>query len=257
MNDLKMFKSEESVSDIQTISSREVAEMMEKQHKEIMWMIEGNERRGIVGIKPTIDQSAELHFANYFIESTYNDRGRQLKCYECTKMGCEILANKLTGKKGILFTAKYVGKFNEMEKYIKEQEPKMPITYKEALQHLLLQVEENERLQLENKEHQKTIGEMSPKAKYFDDLVDKDLLLNFRDTAKELEIKQKDFIEFLINNKYIFRDNGGNLKPYSTSISKGFFKIREFVVNNHAGTQTLITPKGREYFNKKIKDISK
>lgn len=85
MNDLKMFKSEESVSDIQTISSREVAEMMEKQHKEIMWMIEGNERRGIVGIKPTIDQSAELHFANYFIESTYNDRGRQLKCYECTK----------------------------------------------------------------------------------------------------------------------------------------------------------------------------
>lgn len=256
MNDLKMFKSEESVSDIQTISSREVAEMMEKQHKEIMWMIEGNERRGIVGIKPTIDQSAELHFANYFIESTYNDRGRQLKCYECTKMGCEILANKLTGKKGILFTAKYVSKFNEMEKYIKEQEPKMPTTYKEALQHLLLQVEENERLQLENKEHQKTIGEMSPKAKYFDDLVDKDLLLNFRDTAKELEIKQKDFIEFLINNKYIFRDNGGNLKPYSTSISKGFFKIREFVVNNHAGTQTLITPKGREYFNKKIKNIS-
>ena len=256
MNDLKMFKSEESVSDIQTISSREVAEMMEKQHKEIMWMIEGKERRGIVGIKPTIDQSAELHFANYFIESTYNDRGRQLKCYECTKMGCEILANKLTGKKGILFTAKYVSKFNEMEKYIKEQEPKMPTTYKEALQHLLLQVEENERLQLENKEHQKTIGEMSPKAKYFDDLVDKDLLLNFRDTAKELEIKQKDFIEFLINNKYIFRDNGGNLKPYSTSISKGFFKIREFVVNNHAGTQTLITPKGREYFNKKIKNIS-
>lgn len=256
MNDLKMFKSEEPVGDIQTISSREVAEMMEKQHKEIMWMIEGNERRGIVGIKPTIDQSAELHFANYFIESTYNDRGRQLKCYECTKMGCEILANKLTGKKGILFTAKYVSKFNEMEKYIKEQEPKMPTTYKEALQHLLLQVEENERLQLENKEHQKTIGEMSPKAKYFDDLVDKDLLLNFRDTAKELEIKQKDFIEFLINNKYIFRDNGGNLKPYSTSISKGFFKIREFVVNNHAGTQTLITPKGREYFNKKIKNIS-
>ena len=256
MNDLKMFKGEETVNDIQVISSREVAEMIGKQHKEIMWMIEGNERRGIVGIKPTIDQSAELHFADYFIESTYNDRGRQLKCYECTKMGCEILANKLTGEKGILFTAKYVSKFNEMEKYIKEQEPKMPTTYKEALQHLLLQVEENERLQLENKEHQKTIGEMSPKAKYFDDLVDKDLLLNFRDTAKELEIKQKDFIEFLINNKYIFRDNGGNLKPYSTSISKGFFKIREFVVNNHAGTQTLITPKGREYFNKKIKNIS-
>lgn len=86
MNDLKMFKGEESVNDIQTISSREVAEMMEKQHKEIMWMIEGNERRGIVGIKPTIDQSAELRFANYFIESSYKDTsGKSNKYYECTK----------------------------------------------------------------------------------------------------------------------------------------------------------------------------
>ncbi len=100
---------------LKTINSREVAEMMDKKHKEIMWMIEGNEKRGIVGIKPTIDQSAELHFANYFIESTYDDRGRQLRCYECTKMGCELLANKLTGEKGILFSAKYVKKFNEME----------------------------------------------------------------------------------------------------------------------------------------------
>lgn len=105
----------------QTINSREVAEMMGKEHKEIMWMIEGNEKRGIVGIKPIIDQSVELHFANYFIESTYDDRGRQLKCYECTKMGCEMLANKLTGKKGILFTAKYVKRFNEMEQCIKAQ----------------------------------------------------------------------------------------------------------------------------------------
>lgn len=262
MNDLKMFKGEESVNDIQAISSREVADMMGKQHWEVLRMLEGYEpskgskSRKVVGIIPTLNDH-NVGVVNYFIESTYVDaKGETRKCYECTKMGCEILGNKLTGEKGILFTAKYVSKFNEMEKYIKEQEPKTPTTYKEALQHLLLQVEENERLQLENKEHQKTIGEMSPKAKYFDDLVDKDLLLNFRDTAKELEIKQKDFIEFLINNKYIFRDNGGNLKPYSTSISKGFFKIREFVVNNHAGTQTLITPKGREYFNKKIKNIS-
>lgn len=115
----------------------------------------------------------------------------------------------------------------------------------------MIQVEENERLQLENKEQLKTIGEMSPKAKYFDDLVDRDLLLNFRDTAKELNIKQRDFIEFLINSKYIYRDSGGNLRPYSTSMSKGLFKIKEFIINNHAGTQTLITPKGREYFNKK------
>lgn len=254
MNDLKMFKSEESVNDIQTIPSYEVAEMMEKKHKEVLAMIHGKSDR--IGIIQVLTES-QMEPSDFFIMSEYKDNsGKMNKCYECTKLGCNMLANKMTGKKGILFTAKYVKKFEEMEKYIKEQEPKVPTTYKEALKHLLLQVEENERLQLENEEHQKTIGEMSPKAKYFDDLVDRDLLLNFRDTAKELEIKQKDFISFLINNKYIFRDNKGNLRPYSTSVSKGLFKIREFVVNNHAGTQTLITTKGREYFNKKIKNIS-
>ena len=251
MNDLKMFKSEESVNDMRAISSREVAGMMEVQHKNLISKIEKHTK--------ILEKVTELNFklSDLWQLSSYKDStGRTLKEYLVTKKGCEFLAHKTTGEKGDIFTIRYMNKFEEMEKYIKKQEPKVPTTYKEALKHLLLQVEENERLQLENEEHQKTIGEMSPKAKYFDDLVDKDLLLNFRDTAKELEIKQKDFIEFLINNKYIFRDNGGNLKPYSTSISKGFFKIREFVVNNHAGTQTLITPKGREYFNKKIKNIS-
>ncbi len=107
--------------DIKTIPSYEAAGMMDKEHKEVMWMINGNKKRGIVGIKPTIEQSAELHFGDYFIESTYNDRGRTLKCYECTKMGCDMLANKMTGEKGILFTARYVKKFNEMEKAIEQQ----------------------------------------------------------------------------------------------------------------------------------------
>lgn len=251
MNDLKMFESEEPVNGIQAISSREAAEMMEVQHKNLISKIEKHTK--------ILEKVNELNFklVDLWQLSSYKDaKGETRKEYLVTKKGCEFLAHKTTGEKGDIFTIRYMNKFEEMEKYIKEQEPKVPTTYKEALKHLLLQVEENERLQLENEEHQKTIGEMSPKAKYFDDLVDRDLLLNFRDTAKELEIKQKDFISFLINNKYIFRDNKGNLRPYSTSVSKGLFKTREFVVNNHAGTQTLITTKGREYFNRKIKNIS-
>ena len=53
--------------------------------------------------------------SEYFIESTYQDKsGKSNKCYECTKLGCDMLANKMTGEKGILFTARYVKKFNEM-----------------------------------------------------------------------------------------------------------------------------------------------
>lgn len=101
---------------VETIHSYEVAKMMGKEHKEIMWMIEGNEKRGIVGIKPTIEISAELHLSDYFIKSSYKDSmNREKSSYECTKMGCEMLANKMTGEKGIIFTAKYVKRFNEME----------------------------------------------------------------------------------------------------------------------------------------------
>ncbi|MHB9924604.1 hypothetical protein CF091_14060 [Clostridium botulinum] len=66
-------------------------------------------------------------------------------------MGCEMVANKLTGSKGVIFTAKYVEKFNEMEKHIKQENQfKLPQDYKEALLQLVEQVEANEKLQESN-----------------------------------------------------------------------------------------------------------
>ena len=83
-------------------------------------MLEGSEKPKVVGIIPTILTDVELRSLDYFIESTYIDKkGETRKCYECTKMGCEMLANKMTGEKGVLFTAKYVKKFNEMQQQLK------------------------------------------------------------------------------------------------------------------------------------------
>lgn len=94
------------------------------------------------------------------------------------------------------------------------------------------------------------VEEMKPKADYFDELVDRNLLTSFRDTAKEFGIKESVFIKWLIDKKYIYRDSKNKLKPYATSIEKGLFELREFSSrhSNHADTQTLITPKGRETF---------
>ena len=101
---------------VQTIPSYEVAEMMERKHGRVIEMIEG--KANLIGIKDVLAQH-NFVFSDYFIESTYKDAsGKTNKCYECTKMGCELLANKMTGEKGILFTAKYVAKFNAMEKSI-------------------------------------------------------------------------------------------------------------------------------------------
>lgn len=92
--------------------------------------------------------------------------------------------------------------------------------------------------------------EMKPKADYFDALVDRKLNLSFRDTAKELGITQTRFIEWLIGRRYIYRDKKRTLMPYADKVQKGLFTVKEYISqsSDHAGTQTLVTPKGRETF---------
>ena len=91
---------------------------------------------------------------------------------------------------------------------------------------------------------------MQPKAEYFDMLVDRNLLTGIRDTAKELGIRQNDFVRFLLDNGYLFRTKKGKLRPYATYVDSGLFEMKEFV-NDKTGytdTQTMITPKGKETF---------
>ncbi len=90
---------------------------------------------------------------------------------------------------------------------------------------------------------------MQPKADYFDELVDRNLLTNFRDTAKELKVGEKSFIKFLLDKKFIYRDSRGQIKPFADK-NNGLFEIKEAKNDKTGwvGTQTLITPKGRETF---------
>ncbi|MCY9539252.1 Rha family transcriptional regulator, partial [Paenibacillus alvei] len=97
-----------------TISSVEIAGMMKISHWEVLRKLDGTEK--VKGIIQTFTDN-KIVVSDYFIESSYKDAsGKVNKCYELTKMGCEFLANKFTGEKGILFTAMYVKRFNEMER---------------------------------------------------------------------------------------------------------------------------------------------
>lgn len=93
-------------------------------------------------------------------------------------------------------------------------------------------------------------SELKPKADYFDNLVERNLLTNFRDTAKELGLRQTDLINNLIEDGYVYRDQKSKLKPYAKygKTGKGLFELKEFSKNDHSDVQTLITPKGRETF---------
>ena len=90
---------------------------------------------------------------------------------------------------------------------------------------------------------------MKPKADYFDELVERNTLTSFRETAKQLEVKEKSFIKFLLDHKYIYRDGKGKIMPYADK-NNGLFEVKESFneKTRWSGTQTLITPKGRETF---------
>ena len=95
-----------------TLDSREVAEMVDKRHANLI--------RDIENYISVISTNSDLSSLDFFIEANYKDKkGETRKRYDITKKGCEMVANKLTGEKGILFTAEYVERFNEMEKAIK------------------------------------------------------------------------------------------------------------------------------------------
>lgn len=144
MNELTIIEN----NGILVIDSREVAEMLGKRHSDLLRDIE----KYIETMKES--QNAKLRSDNFFIESSYRSgTGKEYKCYLLTRKGCDMVANKTTGRDGIIFTAVYVEKFHDMESKL-VQNYKLPATYKEALLGLVEKIEENEELtrQLEYKE---------------------------------------------------------------------------------------------------------
>lgn len=109
MNELTLI----NFNGIETIDSRQVAEAVEKDHNKLL--------RDIRTYCEYLGESKIGH-SDFFIKSTYiTEQNKKMPCYLCTRKGCEMIANKLTGQKGVAFTALYINAFHKMENYIKEQ----------------------------------------------------------------------------------------------------------------------------------------
>ena len=95
---------------------------------------------------------------------------------------------------------------------------------------------------------------MQPKAEYFDGLCDRESLTGIRETAKLLGLKQNDFVKWLIDHKYIYRDKRGRLMPYAEHVDSGLFTVKETYNDktDWTGVQMLITVKGKERFLKAL-----
>ena len=197
-----------------TIDSREVAEMMGKEHKEILQYINGSKK--VTGIIPTL-LSGGFHPVDYFIESSYKDgSGKINKCYLCTKMGCELLGNKQQGEKGILFSVKYVKRFNEMEEELKQQsKPQLPTTYLEALKELVAAEEEKQRL-IEDKNK----------------LIHQGKLYTTSEVAKELGLRSARELNKLLEDKKIQYKQNGTWLLYSKYADEGLTSIKQQVLDS-------------------------
>ena len=213
---------------VNVTDSREVATMVGKRHTDLLRSIDNYN---------TILLNAKMRSVDFFIESTYKDNsGKENKCYLLTKQGCEMVANKMTGTKGILFTAEYVQAFNKMEQ---QQKPQLPKDYLSALKALVASEEEKQKL-LEQAEKDKPFVELAKER------IAKGDKISLTDITKSLKLKRGQISTYLKSNGYIHKTN--------TEINKkgeGMFGIYR-----EGGFKCIgILEKGIDFINDNLEEI--
>lgn len=241
MNGLQIFTKQVPVLD-----SREVAEMVGKAH--------GHLCRDIAKYVTVISTNPELDSLKFFVERNYVDgKGETRKRYDITKQGCEMVANKLTGEKGILFTAEYVKRFNEMESpdsYMIEdpiQRAKAWIKEREQYNNALATVKSQRQL----------IGELKPKADYTDKILASKGTVPITAIAKDYGMCGRAMNKVLADLKIIYQ-MAGQWLLYSRYQAKGYTHSKSFAFNHADGRPdvkmtTEWTQKGRLFLYQKLK----
>lgn len=235
---------------IPVIDSREVAKMLGKEHFCLLREIEGSKDGNTVGIIPTLE-NANFALSNYFIPSTYKAGTREYKCYLVTKMGCEMLGNKQQGEKGILFTAKYVEKFNTMERKLKEISKPDSYMIDDPIERAKRWIEERE-------QYNKVAAELEEQNSFINKISASENSLLVREVAKlaskgNITIGEKALWNKLREWGYISRKS---TEPMQSVINAGWFEVIERVVDRDGKSfvyrTTKVTTKGQIHIIKKL-----
>lgn len=220
------------------VNSKEVAEMVGKRHDHLL--------RDIAGYVEILEKSTAPNFgvSDFFVKDSYQDNtGRTLKCFLLTRKGCDMVANKMTGKKGVLFTAAYVTKFEEMER--KLHQPHVPQSLPEALRLAADLAEKNEQLQLQNAQKEQIIHELKPKATYYDLVLQNKSLLSITKIAKDYGLSGRKMNEMLHELGVQFKQ-GDCWLLYQKYAERGYTQSRTHVIDEEKSKlNTYWTQKGR------------
>ncbi|MCI3027728.1 phage regulatory protein/antirepressor Ant [Desemzia sp. C1] len=237
----------------QTIESREVARMVGKEHSKLLR-----------DIRNYIDylNEAKIGSVEFFVTSSYQDlKGETRLSYLITKQGCQMVANKLTGKKGVIFTALYVQRFNEMENklavahldsYMIEDPVKRAEKWIEE-QRVVQQLAEKNEVQAQ------LIAEYEPRISYLDTILDSKGLLAISQIAADYGMSPQQ-LNKVLHDQRVQHKVGGQWILYKDHMNKGYTKSQTINITRTGGHQdtkmnTKWTQKGRLFIHDILKNI--
>lgn len=194
----------------EVIDSRDVATMIGKRHTDLLRSID-NYANDIIEpdakLRSARNNSNSVKLNDFFIKSTYTDKNNQIRpCYLLTKLGCEFVANKMTGKKGNQFTAKYVTLFNQMKKQVNNpmeliyEKWDIPRTFGGALQLAANQAE--------------LLEKQKPKVEYYDSQMRNPGLMTTTEIAKDYGWSATKLNQELYRRRVIYPQGSGRHKVW-------------------------------------------
>lgn len=206
-------------SSVLTMSSREIADLVESRHDSVKRTIERLQDKGLIQLTPMVEVKNHL--------------GQVVTEYQLIKRDTYVVVAQLSPE----FTARLVDRWQELEN---QQMPQIPQTLSEALRLAADQAEQIERQNL-------LIEQQRPKVEFVQRYVEAGTTKSLRETAKILRVPERAMIDCLVDDGLLFRQSG-NLLPYQKYHAKGLFDVKTGTTEyGHNYTQTRVTSKGIEY----------
>ena len=206
-------------SSVLTMSSREIADLVESRHDSVKRTIERLQDKGLIQLTPMVEVKNHL--------------GQVVTEYQLIKRDTYVVVAQLSPE----FTARLVDRWQELEN---QQMPQIPQTLSEALRLAADQAEQIERQNL-------LIEQQRPKVEFVQRYVESGTTKSLRETAKILKMPERTMIDCLVGDGLLFRQSG-NLLPYQKYHAKGLFDVKTGTTEyGHNYTQTRVTSKGIEY----------
>lgn len=244
-----------------TIDTREISNFTGIPHYVVLRKLDGiKNKNGTTRLNGIVEvlRGEKISVEKYFVESMYVDaKGERRKCYLCTRLGCDLLANKFNGQKGIVFTAKYVDMFHKMEKALRQN--KYSYLIDDPIERAKKWIAEEE----ERKELRNEVSKSRSKIIFADAVCSSKNSILVNELAKI--IKQNGvniggfrLFNYLRENGYLVKRKGSEYNlPTQKSMDLKLFQIKETIINHGDGKVTVskttkITGKGQEYFINKF-----